>query len=92
MFKFQSKSLSYFTPQKLATAAENFQMVHQWRDEFEVTDGRKIQTCLKEYLYKPMCNQFYVYYIRYVETHALAVDLLPLVSFIVWIGSISLCL
>ncbi|KAJ4938107.1 hypothetical protein JOQ06_002733 [Pogonophryne albipinna] len=32
---FQSKSLSYFTPQKLATAAEKFQMEHDWKDEFE---------------------------------------------------------
>lgn len=32
---------SYFTPQKLATAAENFQMEHQWKDEFEVTEGHK---------------------------------------------------
>lgn len=37
----QSKSLSYFTPQKLATAAENFQMEHDWKDEFEVTEGHE---------------------------------------------------
>lgn len=41
MCGFQSKSLSYFTPQKLATAAENFQMEYQWKDEFEVTEGNK---------------------------------------------------
>lgn len=41
MCSFQSDSLSHFTLQKLATAAENFQMEYQWKDEFEVTATQK---------------------------------------------------
>lgn len=54
---FQSDSLSHFTLQKLATAAENFQKEYQWKDEFEVTATQKYSNThkhLQKNLQKPL--------------------------------------
>lgn len=64
---FKSKILSYFTPKKLAAAAERFQMEHAWKDEFEVTGGHKnAHTYLWTYSYRDTYTyKFYVFYLVY---------------------------
>uniref|UniRef100_A0AAQ6IUA9 VWFA domain-containing protein n=1 Tax=Anabas testudineus TaxID=64144 RepID=A0AAQ6IUA9_ANATE len=49
--------------EKLATAAENFQMEHQWKDEFEVMDTKMQteKTCISTWIASSICK-FYVYF------------------------------